>query len=75
MISTFLGYYRRFRTAEVEKDFLEKPLWERRIMKSYEKVDFPLAEAGGVLAFFVPVAPLLEPLISQGLGCGCDITA
>ena len=43
--------------------------------KSYEKVDFPLAEAGGVLAFFVPVAPLLEPLISQGSGCGCDTTA
>ena len=29
MISTFLGFQRRFRTAEVEKDFIEKPLWER----------------------------------------------
>ena len=75
MISVIRGFQRRFRTAEVEKDVLEKPLWEWRIRKSYEKVDFPLAEAGGVLAFFVPVAPLLEPLISQGLGCGCDTTA
>ena len=58
-----------------QEKFLEKPLWKRRMKKSYEKVDFPLAEAGGVLAFFVPVAPLLEPLISQGLGCGCDTTA
>ena len=28
MISVIRGFQRRFRTAEVEKDFLEKPLWE-----------------------------------------------
>ena len=75
MISVIRGFQRRFRTAETKKDVIEKPFWKRRIKKSYEKVDFPLAEAGGVLAFFVSVAPLLEPLISQGSGCGCDTTA